>query len=245
MIIKTKFLILSLILSSFLHSEITSYKLIKSLNKITLSLYLDKPFDGNISKSAVNGDVIIRIDDNISIKDSIVHIENSIISTIGFSYYKNHSQIKILQAKDFIIEVEKTFEGKNIKISISKNVPSSLFRNNASSIGTTTPTIGIGSYILMLSVISILLIFYFMIKRKTNESLELNNLKGYKLIFVRQIDLKTKLIVFELNDTRYIVLSGNNFATLIDTVGTNSKENFDFYLKQAEDVKNEESSNPL
>ncbi len=235
-----KFLFFIFILASSLYSQITSYKLIKNLNKITLSLYLNKSFDGNISKSAINEDIIIRIDDKLSIKDKIINIQNSIIPAIEFAYYKNHSQIKILKAKNFLIEVEKSFDGKNIKISIRKNIAGSLFASSEPLRSNPAPTIGIGSYILMLSIISILLIFYFMIKRKTNESLKLNNLKGYKLIFVRQIDLKTKLIVFELNDTRYIVLSGNNFATLIDKVNSNAPDNFDFYLQQVEDVKNEE-----
>jgi hypothetical protein len=242
-VIIKRFLFVLIILYSFLYPQITSYKFIKSLNKVTLSLYLDKYFDGNISKSIINDDVIIRINDKLSIKDDIVHIKNSIIPAIEFSYYKNSSQIRILKAKDFLIEVEKTFDGKNIKIDISRNVASSLFRDNESSRRNLAPSIGIGSYILMLSIISILLIVYFMVKRKTDENLKLNNLKGYKLIFVKQIDLKTKLIVFELNNKRYIVLSGNSFATLIDTIDSNSKDNFDFYLQQVENIKKEEDSN--
>lgn len=236
-----RFILAIVFLISLSYSQITSYKFIKSLNKITLSLYLNKSFDGNISKSILGEDVIIRINDELSIKDKLITIKNSIIPSIEFSYYKNNSQIKIIKAKNFKIEVEKTFDGKNIKIYISKNVTSSLFRDNEPLRDNRAPTIGIGSYILMVSIVSILLVFYFIIKRKTNEALKLNNLKGYKLIFVRQIDLKTKLIVFEINDNRYIVLSGNNFATLIDKVSSSSENNFDFYLKQVEDVKNEEN----
>lgn len=244
-----KYIFIIALLTSFVHSTITSYETIRSFNKITLSLKLDKPFLGKISKSIVNEDVIIKIPNKLKIKNKIHNIDNNIVSSIVFSYSNNSSKIKIIKSKEIeklIIEVEKSFDGKSISISITPDLVSNLFNNNNNNNQNTNQvpeqaTIGLGSYIFSISLIAILLVIYFMAKRKTNESLKLNNLKGYKLIFVRQIDLKTKLIVFELNEKRYIVMSGSNFATLIDKIASDdSKANFDFYLKQVEDVKKEE-----
>ena len=242
-----KYILIIALLTSFLHSTITSYKTIRSFNKITLSLKLDKPFLGKISKTIMNEDVIIKIPNKLKIKNKIHHIDNNIVSSIVFSYSNNSSKIKIIKSKEIaklIIEVEKSFDGKSISISITPDLVSNLFNNNNNQNTNQIPeqaTIGLGSYIFSISLIAILLVIYFMAKRKTNESLKLNNLKGYKLIFVRQIDLKTKLIVFELNEKRYIVMSGSNFATLIDKIASDdSKANFDFYLQQVEDVKKEE-----
>jgi len=225
--------LLILILMNTAYSSIDSYKILSSLNQTTISLFFDKKVSdeliNNLTKSVSNEDVLIKVNDDISFKKLKSPIKKGLIPFIQFSYKDKITLITLPKSKSLKMEI--ISNNNKIQIILTKVINPDVFKPKLKA------SIGITPYLISITIIAVMLVLYFIVKKKINTNLENNNIKNYKLLLAKQIDLKTKLIVFNLNDKRYTILSGNNFSTLIDKLDIDIKEDFATILKNSDDER--------
>jgi len=206
-------------------------------NKLDVLFSLDDAFKGKVKKISKNSYLLTDIK-----TDKVIQKEfnDNFVNSIIISPQKEGVKIDITASKDFITSVALTPDGYGVRFRIKNKTPVNTTSTKVENNGLKKMTadrsgIDTFSYIIGLVILFVLALFLWFIKRKTPSLLKLK--EDMKVLAQKPIDPKNKVVLFEYQNRKYLMLIGNTNVLLdvfVDDVAIpKSEEQFDEMLKLA------------
>jgi len=205
-------------------------------NKLDVLFSLDDAFKGKVKKISKNSYLLTNIK-----TDKVIQKEfnNNFVNSIIISPQKEGVKIDITASKDFITSVALTPDGYGVRFRIKVKQPiSSVIKTNNNELQKMTADrsgLDTFSYVIGLVILFVLALFLWFIKRKTPSLPKLK--EDMKVLAQKPIDPKNKVVLFEYQNRKYLMLIGNTNVLLdvfVDDVAIpKSEEQFDEMLKLA------------
>ena len=182
-------------------------------NKLDVLFSLDDAFKGKVKKISKNSYLITNIK-----TDKVIQKEfnDNFVNSIIISPQKESVKIDITASKDYITSVALTPDGYGVRFRIkNKAATNSISKIENNEIKTMTANrsgLDMFSYVIGLVILFVLALFLWFIKRKAPP---FPKLKGdMKVLAQKPIDPKNKVILFEYQNRKYLMLIGNTNVLL-------------------------------
>jgi len=196
---------------------------------VDMLISLDSKYTGKVVKISQSEFYLSNINTN---KEITKTFDTEYLKKIGIKSYKNGIVVKI-DGKEKKIKFDLTPEGYGIrlrivsKIKASNEVKQIMAQNTQNSIDFVT-------YFIILAILIILAIILWFIKRKAPK-LPIKNNISMGVLIQKPIDAKNKIVLFEFNKRKYLMLVGNT-NLLLDVFDENmvnitTPKEFDEFLK--------------
>jgi flagellar biogenesis protein FliO len=203
-------------------------------NKLDILFSLDDVFKGKVKKISKNSYLITDIK-----TDKVIQKEfnDNFINSIIISPQNDGVKVDISARKDFITNVALTPDGYGVRFRIKNKTPntSKIKNNELKKMTANRSGLDTFSYIIGLVILFVLALFLWFIKRKTPALPKLK--EDMKVLAQKPIDPKNKVVLFEYQKRKYLMLIGNTNVLLdvfVDDVAIpKSEEQFDEMLKLA------------
>lgn len=200
-------------------------------NKLDILFSLDNKFNGQVKKVNNSSFIITDIKTNKVIQKEF---NKKFINSIIISPADNGVKIDILANKKFKTSVALTPDEFGLRFRIEKIVPSNLNKTKEKiQFSTNQQKLDLFSYIIGIVILLLIAIFLWFLKRKAiNLPIVKENMK---VLVQKPIDAKNKVVLFEYQDRKYLMLIGNTNVLLdvfVDDIAIPKNEvQFDEFLK--------------
>jgi flagellar biogenesis protein FliO len=219
--------ILLIILLSFytnIYANIIKYDTNNTKDTTHIILYFDTLKNQTISTTKTNDTNIITINDKIKFKNN--NFKNKLLGKVKFVSLDNTTNILFKNKSTFDISHIKS--DKKLIIKIKQN--NLLLIKSNDKIKLKQSSISYTDYLTSFLIVVFLILIYFFLKIKILKIPTSIKNTNYKLLFQKSLDMKTKISMIEIEDKRYLVLTGNNHSLLLDKFD-NNKEKFEDIMK--------------
>lgn len=200
-------------------------------NKLDILFSLDNKFNGQVKKVNNSSFIITDIKTNKVIQKEF---NKKFINSIIISPADNGVKIDILANKKFKTSVALTPDEFGLRFRIEKIVPSNLNKTKEKiQFSTNQQKLDLFSYIIGIVILLLIAIFLWFLKRKAiNLPIVKENMK---VLAQKPIDAKNKVVLFEYQNRKYLMLIGNTNVLLdvfVDDITIPKNEvQFDEFLK--------------
>lgn len=200
-------------------------------NKLDILFSLDNKFNGQVKKVNNSSFIITDIKTNKVIQKEF---NKKFINSIIISPADNGVKIDILANKKFKTSVALTPDEFGLRFRIEKIVPSNLNKTKEKiQFSTNQQKLDLFSYIIGIVILLLIAIFLWFLKRKAiNLPIVKENMK---VLAQKPIDAKNKVVLFEYQNRKYLMLIGNTNVLLdvfVDDIAIPKNEvQFDEFLK--------------
>lgn len=200
-------------------------------NKLDILFSLDNKFNGQVKKVNNSSFIITDIKTNKVIQKEF---NKKFINSIIISPADNGVKIDILANKKFKTSVALTPDEFGLRFRIEKIVPSNLNKTKEKiQFSTNQQKLDLFSYIIGIVILLLIAIFLWFLKRKAiNLPIVKENMK---VLVQKPIDAKNKVVLFEYQNRKYLMLIGNTNVLLdvfVDDIAIPKNEvQFDEFLK--------------
>lgn len=200
-------------------------------NKLDILFSLDNKFNGQVKKVNNSSFIITDIKTNKVIQKEF---NKKFINSIIISPADNGVKIDILANKKFKTSVALTPDEFGLRFRIEKIVPSNLNKTKEKiQFSTNQQKLDLFSYIIGIVILLLIAIFLWFLKRKAiNLPIVKENMK---VLVQKPIDAKNKVVLFEYQNRKYLMLIGNTNVLLdvfVDDITIPKNEvQFDEFLK--------------
>lgn len=200
-------------------------------NKLDILFSLDNKFNGQVKKVNNSSFIITDIETNKVIQKEF---NKKFINSIIISPADNGVKIDILANKKFKTSVALTPDEFGLRFRIEKIVPSNLNKTKEKiQFSTNQQKLDLFSYIIGIVILLLIAIFLWFLKRKAiNLPIVKENMK---VLAQKPIDAKNKVVLFEYQNRKYLMLIGNTNVLLdvfVDDIAIPKNEvQFDEFLK--------------
>lgn len=200
-------------------------------NKLDILFSLDNKFNGQVKKVNNSSFIITDIETNKVIQKEF---NKKFINSIIISPADNGVKIDILANKKFKTSVALTPDEFGLRFRIEKIVPSNLNKTKEKiQFSTNQQKLDLFSYIIGIVILLLIAIFLWFLKRKAiNLPIVKENMK---VLAQKPIDAKNKVVLFEYQNRKYLMLIGNTNVLLdvfVDDITIPKNEvQFDEFLK--------------
>jgi flagellar biogenesis protein FliO len=187
-------------------------------NKLDILFSLDDAFKGKVKQISHNSYVITGIN-----TDRVIQKEfgKNFINSIIISPEKEGVRVDITSKADFKTSVALTPDGYGVRFRIinDKTIePKTVSSNEINKLAAKRDNLDMLSYLVGLGILIILAFVLWFIKRKGSYLPKLK--EDMKVLAQKPIDAKNKIVLFEYQDRRYLMLIGNT-NVLLDVFGEN------------------------
>jgi hypothetical protein len=197
-------------------------------NFVDVLFSLDSKFDGKVIKIS-NKEYYLK---NIKFDKEIYKKFNTdYLKSLEILPYKDGIKVKI-EGKEFTTKFDLTPEGYGIRLRIKSNIA----KNEVKELMAQNPQSGIDylTYFIILTILIILAIILWIIKKKSPK-LPVKKDISMGVLIQKPIDAKNKIVLYEFNKRKYLLLIGNT-NILLDVFDENminisSKREFDEFLE--------------
>jgi hypothetical protein len=222
-----KKIILSIFATFLFAANLINVDFFSHKNFVDVLFSLDSKFDGKVIKIS-NKEYYLK---NIKFDKEIYKKFNTdYLKSLEIIPYKDGIKIKIEGSK-FTTKFDLTPEGYGIRLRI-KNIA----KNEVKALMAQNPQSGIDylTYFIILTILIILAIILWIIKKKSPKLPVKKNIP-MGIVVQKPIDAKNRIVLFEFNKRKYLILVGNT-NILLDVFDENminisSKQEFDEFLK--------------
>ncbi|WP_456489257.1 hypothetical protein [Caminibacter pacificus] len=196
---------------------------------VDILLSLDSKYDGKVIKLSNTEYYLSNIFTTKIVSKSF---DNSFLKKVEVLPYKDGVKIKIFPIAKFTTSVALTPDGYGIRFRISNATPE---KNEVQALMAQNPdkSIDLTSYFIGLAILVILAIILYLIKKRMPK-LPSKDMK-MAVVLQKPIDAKNKVVLFEFNKRKYLMLVGNTNLLLDvfddDMVHITTQKEFDEYLK--------------
>jgi len=211
----------------------------ESKNKLDILFSLDGVFKGKVKQVSKNSYILTDIStDKVIQKEFTKNFINSII----ISPDKNGVRIDITANKPIKTSVALTPDGYGVRFRIINEKPIKVqnVQNSLQNLNANKEGLDAVSYIVGISILIILALILWFLKRKTASLPSLR--ENMKVLAQKPIDAKNKIVLFEYQDRKYLMLIGNTNVLLdvfADDVAVPKNEvEFDEMLKLSKKYNN-------
>lgn len=211
----------------------------ESKNKLDILFSLDSVFKGKVKQVSKNSYILTDIStDKVIQKEFTKNFINSII----ISPDKNGVRIDITANKPIKTSVALTPDGYGVRFRIINEKPIKVqnVQNSLQNLNANKEGLDAVSYIVGISILIILALILWFLKRKTASLPSLR--ENMKVLAQKPIDAKNKIVLFEYQDRKYLMLIGNTNVLLdvfADDVAVPKNEvEFDEMLKLSKKYNN-------
>jgi len=200
-------------------------------NKLDILFSLDNKFNGQVKKVNNSSFIITDIKTNKVIQKEF---NKKFINSIIISPADNGVKIDILANKKFKTSVALTPDEFGLRFRIEKIVPLNLNKTKEEiQFSTNQQKLDLFSYIIGIVILLLIAIFLWFLKRKAiNLPIVKENMK---VLVQKPIDAKNKVVLFEYQNRKYLMLIGNTNVLLdvfVDDIAIPKNEvQFDEFLK--------------
>ena len=200
-------------------------------NKLDILFSLDNKFNGQVKKVNNSSFIITDIKTNKVIQKEF---NKKFINSIIISPADNGVKIDILANKKFKTSVALTPDEFGLRFRIEKIVPLNLNQTKEEiQFSTNQQKLDLFSYIIGIVILLLIAIFLWFLKRKAiNLPIVKENMK---VLVQKPIDAKNKVVLFEYQNRKYLMLIGNTNVLLdvfVDDIAIPKNEvQFDEFLK--------------
>ncbi len=200
-------------------------------NKLDILFSLDNKFNGQVKKVNNSSFIITDIKTNKIIQKEF---NKKFINSIIISPADNGVKIDILANKKFKTSVALTPDEFGLRFRIEKIVPLKLNKTKGEiQFSTNQQKLDLFSYIIGIVILLLIAIFLWFLKRKAiNLPIVKENMK---VLAQKPIDAKNKVVLFEYQNRKYLMLIGNTNVLLdvfVDDITIPKNEvQFDEFLK--------------
>jgi flagellar biogenesis protein FliO len=232
--------IIILILGVFLFgANLINVNFFESQNKLDVLFSLDSAFTGKVKQISKNSYILTDITTNSVIQKEFT---KNFVNSIIISPDKNGVRIDITANKPVKTSVALTPDGYGVRFRIINEKPVHVQKIKPGTNNFTANDRGLDtvSYIVGLSVLIILAFVLWFLKRKTASLPSLR--ENMKVLAQKPVDAKNKIVLFEYQDRKYLMLIGNTNVLLdvfADDVAVPKNEvEFDEILKLSKKYNN-------
>jgi flagellar biogenesis protein FliO len=178
-------------------------------NKLDILFSLDDAFKGKVKQTAPNEYVITGIKtDKVIQKD----FKKSFINSVIVSPEQNGVKIDISTNTKIKTSVALTPDGYGVRFRIINTKPVNVKNIQNLQTASQTKTLDMFSYIIGITILIILAVVLWIIKKKTASLPMLR--ENMKVLAQKPIDPKNKIVLFEYQDRKYLMLIGNTNVLL-------------------------------
>ncbi len=203
-------------------------------NRVDILFSLDSKFNGKVTRDGKDF-VITNIKANGLVQKSF---ENSFLNSVIITPLENSIKITILANEKYHTSVAITPDGFGVRFRIEGEVPQRVNKIVGNNLGSYDYT----AYFIVLTILVILAILMFLLKKKM-KNLPVNS--QMNIIIQKPIDAKNRVVLFEFNNRKYLMLIGNT-NILLDVFVDNrvvpkNETEFDEMLKvsgKEDEIKN-------
>lgn len=227
-----------LLINTFLYSAVvTDYKIYKEQNGVSVLILLDSRFEGEIYKE-FEGDNFIKykitkLTYHNKIEQEIKHQNIQNIAIVPND--DNSTTFSISTKTKFSVEFSKIADGANgLRFNITTTNMMENKKLTALSQAEQTD-ISYGRYFMVIGIMAILIIILIVVKRKVESGASFSfkkdktKDKNIDVIYQKNVDIKTKIMIIKVDDVEYVVLSSPSSMILLDKFDVQQpkeKENF-------------------
>ena len=192
--------------------------------KIDILFSLDNPFNGKIK----------RIQDNsYEIQDIFINrveqkkFQNGLGVNIA-SLTNNSVKIQLNYPTNLTIKASVTAKGYGLRLRIlgfktTNKIKNPLF-NSQQMVKTEEDSFNMVNYFIMVSILIILTLILFIIKKKLKNNLPSHFQKdNYKMLYQKHIDPKNRIVMIEIFNKRYLLLLGDKNTILLDNFSSQNQ----------------------
>ena len=221
--------LLFLLVPIFLFSaNLINVNFFEGKNKLDILFSLDNKFNGQVKKVNSSSFVITNIETNKVIQKEF----NKIINSIIISPVDDGVKIDILANEEFKTSVALTPDEFGLRFRIEKIVSLNQTKEELQ-FSNNQQKLDLFSYIIGMIILLLIAIFLWFLKRK---AISLPIVKeNMKVLIQKPIDAKNKVVLFEYQNRKYLMLIGNTNVLLdvfVDDIAVPKNEvQFDEFLK--------------
>jgi flagellar biogenesis protein FliO len=208
-----KYIFIALIaISPLFSTNILSHKIEKTDKYITIILNFDKSYKQHLKQ------INIKNLTTITLPEANYKFTPVIINDIKIEMNNKNDNLKIDIWSNSKIKID-TFMNKNRQILKIKINIINANKKEQKNIG-----VPFQLYLLSFGIIGVILIVFYLIKRKYKYNFLSNNDNEILIISQKHIDIKNKIALIKCNDKEYLVMIGQNSSLLLDKFNDSKTE---------------------
>ncbi len=200
-------------------------------NFIDVLLSFDSKFNGKIVKIDNHTFLLKNVTSN---KEFLKNFEKGFLKSINVKPTRDGVLVKLKTDENAKISFALTPEGYGIRIRVLNTKPineiKTLTQNNPQS------TLDYFTYIIIFAILTILAVILWIVKKNQKLPIKKSDI-SMGILIQRPIDAKNKIVLFEFNKRKYLLLIGNTnllldiFDEELQTVKIENSKDFDEFLK--------------
>ncbi len=203
-------------------------------NFLDILLSFDSKFNGNVTKLSKEKYLIKGVDTG---KEYVKNFDFSFLKSVKIIPVKNGIEIDLKSQNNPNISFAMTPEGYGVRIRVKNSVKTVNTQNNLKNLMAQNPenSIDYFTYFIILAILVILAIILWILRKKVSKLPVKKSDITMGVILQKPIDAKNKIVLFDFNGRKYLMLVGNT-NLLLDVFDENlvhvsTPKEFDDYLK--------------
>ena len=224
-----------------LSAEIINYKVYPFDNKVDIVFHFDAPFAKEITKSRKNGISVITIDERAKFTLDTLAVNHPLLDKMSLDYSQDQTNV-LIDENNITLNISQADNGFSVRFRITSREKLPLLRESiASNLPLKESSVGYTQYAISFILVLAILGVYWFIKRKVLKIDPKNSQLQTNILYQRSIDVKTKIVLMQVNDRQYLVLLGAGHSLLLDTFYENTtvsnEKDFEKILDNMKDKK--------
>ena len=224
-----------------LSAEIINYKVYPFDNKVDIVFHFDAPFAKEITKSRKNGISVITIDERAKFTLDTLAVNHPLLDKMSLDYSQDQTNV-LIDENNITLNISQADNGFSVRFRITSREKLPLLRESiASNLPLKESSVGYTQYAISFILVLAILGVYWFIKRKVLKIDPKNSQLQTNILYQRSIDVKTKIVLMQVNDRQYLVLLGAGHSLLLDTFYENTtvsnEKDFEKILHNMKDKK--------